>query len=170
MTGAAMADDADILCANAPTGKVPEMPAEFTKWVVVLCTPTGMALAPKVTNSVVLWTRHSGGQTWWLYAWPEDLGAGPIPNRFTKYDIRFTGFGGGERTGTERKQALEIWQKGFGKPAPTEIGRVYQLDVRTVWNMQEFTLFFYTVADKPKWIISCLARCVYGQAIDVVEP
>ena len=41
-------DKQDMLCGNAPRDTVQPVPALLADWVVVLCTPSGQALAPEI--------------------------------------------------------------------------------------------------------------------------
>jgi len=158
----------DMLCAKAPANSVARLPEAFSKWVTVLCTPTGQALGPFVERGgkPTLWLARPGEKPFLLPAWPA---ARPVPPNLTAYDLRFAKFSGGERTGEALEKTLKMWDLGFEESPRTKIDRVYQLDAQSIWNKTIFSLFFYVVDDRPRWLIVCLDACKWSVQIDVVE-
>ena len=158
----------DMLCEKAPPNSVEHLPEAFSKWVTVLCTPTGQALGPFVEQGgkPTLWLARPGEKPFLLQAWPASR---PVPPNLTAYDLRFAKFSGGERTGEALEKTLKMWDMGFEETPRPKIDRVFQLDAQSVWNGTIFSLFFYIVDDRPRWLIVCLQACKWSVQIDVVE-
>lgn len=158
----------DIECADAPAGSVEPVPSPLDRWIIVLCTPDGQVLAPRVRDKVELWLHHDTTETFLLPAGPRGLArrSGAI----TANEIRFTDFSGRLANGLHRTFLLELWQGAYGqKTLPTSIVDVYQLDVTSVVGETRFNLFVYVRADGPRWIIVCRQQCRQALAIDVLR-
>src|SRR5579863_6204267 len=80
-------DKEDVLCANAPQGSVEKLPEIIARWVVVLCTPTGHALAPNIEDKPIVWIAQTDGRPFMLQAAPSNWHR---PPSLSKYDMRFT--------------------------------------------------------------------------------
>jgi hypothetical protein len=62
-----------------------------------------------------------------------------------------------------------MWDLAFAPlPRPT-IGRVIQMETRSVWQGTIYNLFFYIVDGRPRWIIACVSACKLSAALKVVE-
>jgi len=161
----------DMLCEKAPPGSVERLPEPFSQWAIVLCTPSGQALGPLIDKDgadgkLTFWLARPGERPFLLQAWPASR---PVPQKLTAYDLRFAKFSGGERTGEALEKTLKMWDIGFGETPRPKIDRVFQLDAQSVWNGTIFSLFFYVVDDRPRWMIVCLNACKWSVQIDVVE-
>ena len=163
-----MSPASDMLCERAPPGSVEPLPEIVSKWVVVLCTPTGQALGPLVESGgkPTLWLARPGEKPFLLEAWPA---ARPKPEKLTAYDLRFAKFTAGERTGEAFDKTLRMWDAGFGETPHPKIDRVVQLDAQSVWNGTVFSMFLYVVDDRPRWMIVCLQACKWSVKVDIVE-
>lgn len=168
---AAHADEAgdpanDMLCENAPKGSVAALPSAVSDWATIVCTPTGQALAPSVTNGMVLWMAQNG-QPFMLEAFPREW---TRPDSMSKYQLRFTDFGVVERTGDALEKTLKMWDMGFGPEPRPNIDRVVQLDARSAWQGAIYNLFFYVADGRPKWLIVCMNQCARNASIRIVSP
>jgi hypothetical protein len=159
-------DAKDILCGNAPKGSVEALPQIVADWVVVICTPTGQALAPAVKSKPVLWVATKTGAPWILEAVPRQFNR---PDSMSKYDLRFTNFAAEEYTGQGLEQVLKMWDSAFAPAPRPRIDRVVQLDARTVWGGAVYELFFYISQGKPRWLIACADRCNRSVSLRVEE-
>src|SRR5262249_36441441 len=128
----------DILCTNAPKGSVVALPSIVKDWVTVICLPSGQALAPEMASRGI-WVARNGS--------PFVLDAAPRrwkrPDNMSKYDMRFTAFAAGERTGEALSKTLKMWDLAFAPEPQPKIDRVVQLDARSVWESTIYSLFFY---------------------------
>jgi hypothetical protein len=159
-------DAEDMLCGNAPKGSVEPLPELVTDYVVVLCTPTGQALAPAVKDKVVLWVTTKTGAAWMLEAVPRDF---KRPASLSKYDLRFTRFAAVERTGEGLQRTLKMWDLAFAPTPRPPIDRVVQLDARSAWGGTIFSLFFYVSQSKPRWLVACTDQCKGSISLRVEE-
>lgn len=167
--GAAVAQtDADeIQCGKAPPGSVAPLPELVRDWVIVLCTPTGQALAPRAGRNAVIWVTRPAGTAFMLDAMPRQ--AFPAAG-LSKYDVRFTRFAAMERQGEARDKTLLMWDMAFAGQARPQIDRVVQMDAQSLVNGQIYNLFFYVADQKPRWLIVCVNQCQRSVSIEIVEP
>lgn len=156
----------DMLCANAPPGSVVKLPEMVAHWVVVLCTPSGHALAPEIGDKATIWVAQTNSQPFMLSAAPSNW---KRPDSLSKYDMRFTDFSAAERKGDALQQTLKMWDVAFGHIARPDIERVIQLDARSVWQGTVYSLFFYVADGRPRWIIACVNQCNSAVPIKVVD-
>ncbi len=153
-----------ILCENSNPGSVEELPPLTQDWVVILCTPSGQALAPMVKDKPVFWFTHENKIPFLLQAYP--LGK-TLPVGVNAEHIRFTHFAAREIQGEQKYKTLKMWELGFDSPPPEGINRIYQLDARSSYRGIIFNLFFYLRNDKPEWLIVCLSRCQRSVSINI---
>jgi hypothetical protein len=162
------AEGVDILCDDAPPGSVETVPPPLDAWIVVLCTPDGQALAPRVRGTVEVWLHRDTAETFLLPAGRRGF-VGETPS-VTKHDVRFSDFSGRLATGPHRELLLELWQHAWRDAAPpAALHEVYQLDVRSVFGPTDFNIFVYTRTDGPRWMIVCREQCRQALAIDVLH-
>lgn len=160
--------DPDILCQNAPPGTVEEIPPPLDRWIIVLCTPDGQALLPRLRDEVEMWLEHDTAIPFKILAAPPGVlqGSGSL----TRYDLRFSNFSGRLATGGQRALLLELWQQAFGAAGiPDDLGEVFQLDAVSVHAGELTNLFVYLRGDAPRWIVYCRDRCRVGVALDVLR-
>jgi hypothetical protein len=163
----AQTEAAEIQCEKAPPGSVATLPDLVRDWVIVLCTPTGQALAPRAGSHAVLWVTRPAGTAFMLDAMPRQ--AFPASG-LSKYEVRFTRFAAMERQGEARDKTLLMWDRAFaGQPRP-QIDRVVQMDAQSIVNGQIFNLFFYVSGQKPRWLVVCADQCNRSVSIEIMEP
>lgn len=166
--GAQEPADPDILCQNAPEGTVADIPPPLDQWIIVLCTPDGQVLLPRLRDEVEMWLERKTGSVFRINAAPPGaLGGTPS---ITKYDLRFESFSGRLASGPHRRLLLELWMRAFDQPqVPENMGSVYQLDATTVYEGETVNLFVYLRGDEPRWMVFCRDRCRIGAALDVLR-
>ena len=160
--------DPDILCQNAPPGTVEEIPPPLDRWIIVLCTPDGQVLLPRLRDVVEMWLEHDTASPFKIAAAPPEAlqGAGSV----TKYDLRFSNISGRLATGGQRGLLLELWMQAFGQAGiPDDMGDVYQLDAVSVYGGELTNLFVYLRGDAPRWMVFCRERCRIGVPLDVLR-
>jgi hypothetical protein len=156
------AEKEDILCNYAPKGNVEPLPGMVKDWVTVICLPSGQALAPEMASRGIWVARN--GSTFVLDAAPRQW---KRPGNLSKYDMRFTAFAAGERSGEALAKTLKMWDLAFAPEARPKIDRVVQLDAKSVWESTIYSLFFYVTESRPKWLIICKGPCNQAAAIKI---
>lgn len=147
--------NSNVLCNEAPQGAVLPVPALVSDWVAIICVNSGQAVVPEVKKYNQIWTTANGA--------PFILTASPAgwkkPESISSYEIRFSALTAVERTGVEREKTLKMWDLGFGGAPRPAIDRVVQLDAQSVVNGTLYNIFFYTMGDRPRWVIICRNAC-----------
>jgi len=166
--GAQTPADPDILCENAPAGIVEDIPPPLDQWIIVLCTPEGQVLLPRLRDEVEMWLEHKTGSVFRVNAAPPGVLA--RTSSFTKYDLRFENFSTRLATGSNQQLLLELWMRAFEQSeVPGNLDSVYQLDATTVYEGETINLFVYLRGDEPRWMVFCRDRCRIGAALDVLR-
>lgn len=155
--------NSNILCTESPKGAVLPIPALVSDWVAIICLDSGQALVPEVKKYRQIWTTADGK--------PFILTASPAgwkkPDSISRYEIRFSALTAVERSGVELAKTLKMWDLGFGGGSRPAIDRVVQLDAQSVVNGALYNIFFYTMGDRPRWVIICKNACQSSIALTV---
>jgi len=160
--------DPDILCENAPAGTVEDIPPPLDQWIIVLCTPEGQVLLPRLRDEVEMWLERKTGSVFKIDAAPPGVLQGA--SSFTKYDLRFENFSGRLASGSHRELLLELWTRAFDQPVvPKDMDSVFQLDATSVYEGETINLFVYLRGDAPRWMVFCREQCRIGVALDVLR-
>lgn len=160
--------DPDILCENAPAGTVEDIPPPLDQWIIVLCTPEGQVLLPRLRDEVEMWLERKTGSVFKVNAAPPGVLAGS--STFTKYDLRFENFSTRLASGPHRQLLLELWMRAFDQSeVPENLNSVYQLDATTIYGGEAINLFVYLRGDAPRWMVFCRDQCRIGAALDVLR-
>lgn len=158
----------DILCDHAPAGMVAPLPELVRDWVTIICSPTGQALVPQVTDAVILWLIHGTTHNFMLEAVPPQIkqNAPQIP----AYELRFVEFSAVVATDERRRLSLDLWKLAFDSPElPPTMGEVVQMEAHSVYNATIFRLFFYLRDGTPRWLLVCRDRCDQSVSLDVLQ-
>jgi hypothetical protein len=145
----------NILCNESTKLPVLPMPALVSDWVTIICVDAGQALAPEIKKYPQIWLT-TAGTLFMLTASPPGWSR---PDTLSRYDIRFINLAAVERNGAEREQVLKMWDLAFGISGRPPIERVVQLDAQSIINGVIYNIFFYTIGDRPRWIIICRNSC-----------
>jgi hypothetical protein len=145
-----------ILCNEAPKGSVLPIPILVSDWVAIICVDSGQAIAPEIKKYHAIWITTKDARPFVLTAAPAGW---ERPDSLSRYQIRFASLVATERTGDARETTLKMWERAFGTVTRPAIERVVQLDAQSVVNGTMYNLFFYTIGDRPRWIIICRDAC-----------
>tara|TARA_R110002110_G_scaffold376568_2_gene586742 strand:- start:250258 stop:250833 length:576 start_codon:yes stop_codon:yes gene_type:complete len=160
--------DPDILCENAPSGTVAEIPLPVAKWIILLCTERGQTLTARVGDEVEMWLERGTAVPFQLAAAPD--GILEKSSSLTKYDLRFDRFAARLAVDVHRDFLLDLWRNAYETTdIPPDLGDVFQLDTVSIYGGDVTNMFIYLRGDAPRWIIVCRDQCRSGVALDVLR-
>ena len=155
------ADEAALLCANAPSDFVKPLPAPFDLWMVIVCGPQSQALVP---IEGMVWFAHGTNDAISILALPPE--ATPLPKTDDydpSYGVRFKSLFATEVKGEKFKRAVSILsttQANSENVLPAaEVEHVFQLDaVSNIYDMR-YNIYFYLHGKLPRAAIACIDAC-----------
>lgn len=155
------ADEAALLCGNAPSDFVKPMPAPFNFWMVIVCGPQSQALVP---IEGMVWFAHGTEEAISILALPPE--ATPLPKTDDydpSYGVRFKSLFATEVKGEKLKRAVSILstaqENSMNVLPAAEVERVYQLDaVSNIYDMR-YNIYFYIRGTLPQAAIACIDAC-----------
>jgi len=159
--------EADFLCETAAKGTVPDIPAPFWRWAVVVCSPQGQALVP-VEGYV--WTTQGTLSPASIMAQPPGTLMPPKGPAFDpRSTIRFKQFRGEQIFGTARDRALKRLGIALKDMRARPIDMVFRLEAISNIYEARTSIYFYVKDGTPRSIIACVDSCRRMMVLNVLK-
>jgi hypothetical protein len=134
-------NEADFLCETAVKGTVPDLPAPFASWAIVVCPPQGQALVP-VQGYV--WTTQGTLSPASIMAQPPGTIMPPKSIGFDpRATIRFKRFSGTPLAGAPLERALKRLGIALKDMRARAIDKVYRLEATSNIYDARTNIYFY---------------------------